>query len=119
MVAKFGAGATSSNHPHFQVNHFLGGGNSKTFDFHPDLFFFFAPKKSASATGRRALSLSDVNDLCSTLFRVALSTGIGSKQASYDEAGVWGSRHVAYLIWLFACREWIGEIYDVAMFIPT
>eukprot|EP00434_Breviolum_minutum_P020335 symbB.v1.2.017936.t1/scaffold1406.1/size338231/15 len=37
--------------------------------------------------GRRALSLSDVNDLCSTLFRVALSTGIGSKQASYDEAG--------------------------------
>ena len=36
--------------------------------------------------GRRALSLSDVNDLCSTLFRVALSTGIGSKQASYDEA---------------------------------
>eukprot|EP00435_Cladocopium_sp_Y103_P018874 s2105_g4.t1 len=35
--------------------------------------------------GRRALSLSDVNDLCSTLFRVALSSGMGHKQASTDE----------------------------------
>jgi len=35
--------------------------------------------------GRRALSLSDVNDLCSTLFRVALSSGMGQKQASTDE----------------------------------
>ena len=102
------------------MNHFLGDGNSKIFMFTP-ISVSLAPKTKTvpSATGRRALSLSDVNDLCSTLFRVALSTGIGSKQASYDEAGVWGSRHVAYLIWLFACRKWIGEIYDVAMFIPT
>ncbi|CAK8996752.1 unnamed protein product [Durusdinium trenchii] len=35
--------------------------------------------------GRRALSLSDVNDLCSTLFRVALSSGMGQKHASTDE----------------------------------
>ena len=38
--------------------------------------------------GRRALSLSDVNDLCSTLFRVALSSGMGHKQASTDEVAV-------------------------------
>ena len=38
--------------------------------------------------GRRALSLSDVNDLCSTLFRVALSSGMGQKHASTDEATV-------------------------------
>ena len=66
-------------------------------------------------SGRRALSLSDVNDLCSTLFRVALSTGIGKKQASYDEAVLWVcvflfffrvSSHVATYFWLLACKEW-------------
>ena len=98
----------------------MGGGEIQISQQLPQALSLSLQKTTVpSATGRRALSLSDVNDLCSTLFRVALSTGIGSKQASYDEAGVWGSRHVAYLIWLFACREWIGEIYDVAMFIPT
>ena len=42
---------------------------------------------TSSRRGRRALSLSDVNDLCSTLFRVALSSGMGHKEASTDEAG--------------------------------
>ncbi|CAE7460164.1 cbpM [Symbiodinium natans] len=36
--------------------------------------------------GRRALTLKDLNDLCTTLFKVALATGSVNRKASTDEA---------------------------------